>query len=166
MIIRAPGRIAPQTEFSNPVEIRHLGATLLDLVDLAPQSTDPESVAWRSLLPLLGAEDDRAPTFALSAAEEDELGAFSLFGHRYGHAARIVKGRSHIATFSDPDFEMRLRSAWPRPVLENRFLKVRRTYLESQARVRERLWVDSEGSTQVIDPKALKDLKALGYLPD
>ncbi len=166
MIIRAPGCIPPQTAVSNPVEIRHLGATLLDLVGLAPRSTDPESAAWWSLLPLLGAEDKPAPAFALSAAEEDELGAFSLFGQRYSYVARIVGRRSRIATYSDPGFDRRVRSHWLRPVLENRFLNVRRTYLESQGKIRERQWEGVEESTRVIDPQALEDLKALGYLQD
>ncbi len=168
MILRAPGRIAPDTEVEGPVEIRHLGATLLDLVGLVSRPADPDSVAaWRSLLPLLEvAAEPAPPTFAISAAEEQGIAAFSLFGRRHGYVARIAGGTSKVAAFSDPALERRVTGHWPRPLLERELLRLRRSYLDSQARIRERLRGAQDDSAQIIDPQALENLKALGYLQD
>ncbi len=167
MIVRAPGRIAPGTVHSGPVEIRHLGGTLLELVGLAPDPADPASAeAWRSLLGTLETAADPSPAFAVSAAEEEGIAAFSLFGRRNGYVARIVGDYPRIAAFEDPGLERRLRGHWPRPVLERGFLGVRRSYLESQGEIRERLWTGQGDGARIIDPQVLEDLKALGYLQD
>ncbi len=168
MIIRAPGRIAPNTELSGPVEIRHLGGTLLDLVGLVPHPDDSSSEeTWGSLLPLFeAASDSVSPPFAVSAAEEQEIAAFSLFGRRYGYVARFVRGTPRVAMFSDAGLEHRVTTHWPRPVLEHGLLGVRRSYLESQAEIRERLRMGEGDSAQTIDPEALENLKALGYVQD
>ncbi len=166
MIIRAPGRIAPGTEVAEPVEIRHLGGTLLDLVGLAPRPAGLDSAAaWRSLLPVLEtAAGSATPAFAVSAVEEQDIAAFSLFGRQYGYVARISRDSPRVAVFSDSGLERRVTGHWPRPVLERGALRVRRSYLESQGRIRKRLWAGPEDSAQTIDPQALEHLKALGYI--
>ncbi|MEM7351945.1 MAG: sulfatase [Acidobacteriota bacterium] len=168
LIIRAPGRLPPQTEFSDPVEIRHLGGTLLDLAGLKPFAADSDPVAtWRSLLPLLEATAEATPqSFAVSAAEEQEMAAFSLFGPQQGYVARIVRGTPRIATFSDSGLDRRMTAYWPRLMLERSFLRLRRTYLESQGELREQLRAGLEDSDQSIDPEALESLRALGYLQE
>ncbi len=167
MIVRAPGPIAPGTVHSDPVEIRHLAGTLLDLVGLAPDPAESGTVAgWRSLLGVLEADTEPVPAFAVSAAEEEGIAAFSLFGRRYAYVARIVGDNPRIATFSDPGLNRRLRGHWPRLVLERGLLGVRRSYLESQGRIRARLWAGQGDSARIIDPQALERLKALGYLED
>ncbi len=168
MIIRAPGQIAPGTEVSAPVEIRHLGATLLDLVGQAADPDDSASTAiWRSLLPLFEAPaGSTPPPFAVSAAEEHEIAAFSLFGRRYGYVARISHETPQIKVFSEPGLDRRVTDHWPRPMLERGFLRLRRSYLESQARIRDRLGTGPEDSAQVLDPEAIEALKALGYIQD
>lgn len=162
LIIRAPGRIEPGTEYPDPVEVRHLGATLLALVDLAPRL---ESGAAQSLLPLLEATVEPAsPAFAVSTAKDQDRSGFSLFGQRYGYVARLVEDDSRIAIFADPELDRRLNASWRQPMLERVFLGIRRSYLESQSEVQERLWAGMEDVPRTIDPGELERLKALGYI--
>ena len=162
MIIRAPGRIAPNTEHVEPVEIRHLGATLLDLVNLTP---NPTGAPGQSLLKNLEAPAHSTPSFAVSAAEENETAVFSLFGQRNGYVARFTGDSARVTMYSDPELVQRQTGYWPRPILERGLLLLRRTYLRSQAQIRERLWTRQD-SALTIDPEALESLKALGYIED
>lgn len=165
MIIRAPGRIGPGIEVSEPVEVRHLGATLLDLANLVPGRDAGTS---RSLLPLLGAVGDAAarPIFAVSAGKDQDRAVFSLFGRRYGYVARFVQDAPRIAIFSDSGLERRIISPWRLPMLERGFLGVHSSYLESQGKIHQRLWVGLDDAPRMIDPEELKRLKALGYIED
>ncbi len=162
MIIRAPGRIVPNTEVFEPVEIRHLGATLLDIMGL-DFAADDSVGTWRSLLPLLEATDP-IPPFALAAAEESEIAAFSLFGRHYGYVARFTDNAPRFKVFADTELARQVTARWPRPMLERGFLNLRRSYLESQAGIRDRSWIGQTDSDQTIDPAALEHLKALGYI--
>ncbi len=162
MIIRAPGRIAPNTEHLEPVEVRHLGATLLDLMDLAPE---PAEGTGQSLLRILETSAGSTPPFAVSAAEENDRAVFSLFGQRNGYVARIVGDSARVATYSDAELAQEQTGLWPQPILERGLLHLRRIYLRSQEQTRERLWAGQD-SALTIDPEALESLKALGYLED
>ncbi|MEM7356555.1 MAG: hypothetical protein AAF657_37410, partial [Acidobacteriota bacterium] len=122
---------------------------------------------WRSLLPVIASPGQGPqPSFAVSAAEQDEIAVFSLFGPELSYVARMATDTEDVAMFSDAELQRRVTGLWPRPMLERGFLQVRRSYLESQSAIRERLWVEAGDTAQVIDRQALEDLKGLGYIQD
>ena len=165
LIIRAPGRIAPRTAYHDPVEIRHLGATLLDLVDIPYEASnaEPSVYRWHSLMPQL---DNAAPAqpFAISSGGQLHDGeVFSLFGSRTSYVSRVTDARARVNVYRDQTFSHQTTAYWPTPVLRNKFFEVRQAYLESQAPLRAMLWVGHD-SDRILDPKVLERLKALGYL--
>jgi len=170
MILRAPGLPAGAL-VEAPVENVDLAPTLLELVGLSPRHMP--DLDGRSLLPLIRGDTSGREEIAMAEVGLNGSRLLSLFAPQHAVLGKDGSFRSWLrldehgtAHRIDPPpvLERTLLEVELEQHLESRFDALWAQHLELNAATRETLWADVDTSFTTVDPEALRQLEALGYL--